>query len=203
MLLGRQVVTDFGKYIDVLALDPSGVIYVIDLIRNRTPREAVAQLLDYASWVKNLSYNDMIEIYSVKNQGREFEEAYDEAFGASPPEKLNEDQQLIIVASELDPATERIIDYLSDGFGVPINAVFFQYFQENGSEYLTRTWLLDPKDVEAKSIKSKSKKDQEPWNGRDFYFSFGEGNVESGHFRSWNDARKYGFVSAGGGKWYT
>lgn len=36
------------------------------------------------------------------------------------------------------------------------------------------------------------------WNGSDFYVSFGEDER-----RVWNDARRYGFVAAGGGKWYS
>lgn len=37
-----------------------------------------------------------------------------------------------------------------------------------------------------------------PWNGRDFYVSFGENEQ-----RSWKEAVRYGFISAGGGEWYT
>jgi hypothetical protein len=40
---------------------------------------------------------------------------------------------------------------------------------------------------------------KEPWNGRDWYVSFGE--FPDG--RRWEDALKYGFVSAGGGEWYS
>lgn len=36
------------------------------------------------------------------------------------------------------------------------------------------------------------------WNGHDFYISFGENEQ-----RSWEEAVRYGFVSAGGGEWYT
>lgn len=36
------------------------------------------------------------------------------------------------------------------------------------------------------------------WNGRDFYVSFGENDQ-----RSWEEAVRYGFVSAGGGEWYS
>lgn len=39
---------------------------------------------------------------------------------------------------------------------------------------------------------------QPTWNGRDFYVAFGEGSR-----RDWDDARSYGFVSAGGGEWYS
>jgi hypothetical protein len=37
-----------------------------------------------------------------------------------------------------------------------------------------------------------------PWNGRDFYYSAGEGDR-----RRWSDMVRYGFVSAGGGRWYS
>lgn len=40
---------------------------------------------------------------------------------------------------------------------------------------------------------------QSVWNGRDWYVSFGEANKS----RDWDDARRYGFVSAGGRKWYS
>ena len=36
------------------------------------------------------------------------------------------------------------------------------------------------------------------WNGKDWYVAFGD---DEG--RRWSDARKYGFVSAGGGDWYS
>src|SRR6266542_4192150 len=54
LLIGRQVPTRFGKFIDLLALGPSGDLYVIELKRDRTPREVVAQALDYGSWVREL-----------------------------------------------------------------------------------------------------------------------------------------------------
>ncbi len=37
------------------------------------------------------------------------------------------------------------------------------------------------------------------WNGQDWYVCLGEVNDS----RNWDDARKYGFVSAGGGRWYS
>jgi hypothetical protein len=36
------------------------------------------------------------------------------------------------------------------------------------------------------------------WNGRDFYVAFGEGER-----RSWDDARRFGLIAAGGGAWYS
>ncbi len=198
MLIGRQVLTAYGKLIDMLAIDAEGNLIVIELKKNRTPREVVAQLLDYASWVQTLSYSDVSAIYSEKNPGKEFEEGFDDAFGISPPEKINQSHELVVVSSELDPSTERIIGYLADNYGVPINAVFFRYFHDEGRDYLARTWLIDPEEAERKSSKSASKKGSEPWNGRDFYISLGEGE-----HRTWADCQRYGFISGGQGKWYS
>jgi hypothetical protein len=177
---------------------------VIELKRDRTPREVVAQVLDYASWVQKLSHEEIKTIYSDKNEGRALEEGFAEAFDSNLPEDLNESHQLVIVAAALDPATERIIGYLSDNYGVPLNAIFFQYFKEGDAEYLTRTWLIDPQEAEAKTSRSVKKMEREPWNGQDFYVAIGDGSeTGEGVGRSWEDARKYGYVCGGGGKFYS
>ena len=49
MLVGRQVTTRVGGIIDLLALAPDGSVVLVELKRDRTPREVVAQALDYAS----------------------------------------------------------------------------------------------------------------------------------------------------------
>ncbi len=199
LVIGRQVMTAHGKQVDLLAIDAEGGLVVIELKRDRTPRDVVAQVLDYASWVQDLSYADITEIYgdyAAKTQtDLRFEQAFSDRFGSSPPEALNESHRLIVVAAKLDPGTERILTYLSEGYGVPINAVFFQHFDDDGREYLTRTWLRDPKEIEASAL-GRGKKER--WNGRDFYVSLGEGE-----HRNWDDCRKYGFISGGQGRWYS
>ena len=197
ILIGRQVPTGYGKLIDLLAIDADGRVWVIELKRDRTPREVVAQLLDYGSWVQEVSYEEIRTIHENRNGGAAFEKSFAEAFGTSPPEEINESHRLVVVSSELDPSTERIINYLSDTHGVPINAVFFRCFRDGDCEYITRTWLIDPDEAEAKSSRS-GKKSREPWNGRDFYVGIGEGE-----HRNWDDCRRYGFVSGGQGRWYS
>lgn len=169
---------------------------LIELKRDRTPRDAIAQLLDYASWVEGLSYDQVAQIYSEKNGGNELEEAFADAFGASPPEQINQSHELVLVASELDASSERIISYLSESYGVPVNAVFFRYFEDASRKYLIRTWLVDPRKVEASG--TGKQKRRELWNGRDFYVSLGDAR-----HRTWEDCVEHGFVSGGGGKWYS
>ncbi|MFH1050411.1 MAG: endonuclease NucS domain-containing protein [bacterium] len=199
LLLGRQVITTYGKKIDLLAIDEYGKISIIELKKNKTPREVVAQIIDYASWVQELSYKDIIEIYNENNQ-EPFEKIFEEKFGVQPPEKINQEHDMIIVCSEVDNETERIIDYLSDNYNVPLNVVFFRFFRDNNSEYLTRSWLIDPIEVEEKYSRSKQQNKGESWNGKDFIVNIDVGEDE---VSSWEDSVKYSFISAGGGKWYS
>lgn len=197
LFIGRQVPTAHGKYIDLLAVDAGGGLHVLELKRDRTPRDVVAQALDYGSWVEALTHEEVLGIFENYRPEKAFEEAFSERFGVSPPEELNGEHTLTVVASEVDPATARIVEYLA-GFDVPLNVLFFRYFVDGDREYLARTWLVDDARTGADTPKKSSGR-KEPWNGNDWYVSFGE---ESGS-RSWDDARRYGFVSAGGGAWYS
>ena len=203
LLIGRQVVTSLGKRLDLLAMDSEGNLHAIELKRGRTPRDVVAQTIDYGFWLRDLGREEIVDVFERHNEGKDFEEAYRERFDQPVPETLNESHQLVIVASELDPATERIISYVSD-YGVPVNVVFFQHFRDGDREYLARSWLIDPVDAEVRPSRSATgtRRPRAPWNGQDFYVSFGDG--EGTHDRRrWEDAMKYGFVSGGGAPWFS
>ncbi len=190
--------TTYGKFIDLLAVSADGTLHVLELKKDRTPRDVVAQILDYGSWIQELSHAQVLDIFADQhNVG--FEEAFAERFGTNPPEELNGSHRLTVIANDADPATERIITYLNSGYGVPVNVVFFRYFSDDGREYLARTWLLDEAVIPAGGRKKGQGGSREPWNGHDWYVSFGD----EPQGRSWDDARKYGFVSAGAGAWFS
>ena len=155
----------------------------LNLEKNRTPREVVAQTLDYASWVQTISYKEIADIYK-ENTGKEFEEAFDEHFGTAPPEKINQEHDIIVVSAALDSETERIITYLSNNYNVPINAVFFRYFKDGNSEYLSRSWLIDPNEVEEKSTRTAASNKGEEWNGKDFVVNI---DVADDGISTWED----------------
>ena len=48
MVIGRQVPTTFGGYVDLLCLDQGGDLVVVELKRDKTPREITAQVLFFA-----------------------------------------------------------------------------------------------------------------------------------------------------------
>ena len=191
--IGRQVITDFGKRIDLLAIDRQGDLQVIELKKDRTPREVVAQALEYGFWVQSLSFEAIRELYAKHHEGDDFDSAFTSHFEAEIPEAVNTSHQLVVVATGMDTSTEQIVEYVR-GYGVPINVLFFEYLDDGGREYLARSWLTDP-ELEAPS-KSGGKK-QAPWNGVDFFVAVGE-NEE----RNWDDMVRYGFVSAGHGDKY-
>ena len=201
LIIGRQVRTAHGGYIDLLALDSDGRVHVLELKRDRTPRDVVAQTLDYGSWVKDLSLEELEQIY-LDHYGDEttLDEAFAERFGSPLPDVVNAGQQFTIVAPELDPTSDRIVEFLAETYGVPVNAVFFRHFSDDGRDYLARTWLLDSQTTEDKPARLSprpSRSKSRPWNGRDFYIVLG--GVGSDR---WSVASKYGMLSAGGGSWY-
>ena len=83
MIIGRQVPTSFGKRIDLLAINSNGDLIVIELKRDKTYRDTVAQTLDYGSWVHSLRDDDIARIfenYQATHAGRGQDKSLDEAF---------------------------------------------------------------------------------------------------------------------------
>lgn len=201
LVVGRQVATAFGGFVDVVGVDADAQVHVVELKRDRTPRDVVAQTLDYGSWASGLTIDDVAKLYREHHEGTELEDAFAEKFSQPLPDVFNPDQQLTVVASELDATSDRIVEYLAERFGVPINAVFFRHFQDGGNEYLTRTWLLTPEEAAATTIGGKRRRGKvRPWNGRDFYAI--QGTADGQGNDRWEIARRYGLLNAGGGSWY-
>jgi Endonuclease NucS len=197
MIIGRQEETGFGGRIDLLAIAPDGALILIELKRERTPREVVAQAIDYAVWLEALDAEDIADIYSRYAPGHNLAHDFRSRFDSDLDEAtLNQAHQIVIVASTLDSSSERIVSYLSER-GISINVLCFQMFALGTEQLLSRAWLIDPVESQISSNVSSARKTKEPWNG-EYYVSFGHGQG-----RSWDEAREFGFVSAGGGAWYS
>ena len=66
----------------------------------------VAQTLDYASCIP-------VERHTRDFLETEFDNAFMQRFGHDAPDTVNERHRMLIVASSLDSATQRIVEYLS------------------------------------------------------------------------------------------
>ena len=102
LVIGRQVHTPYGKIIDLLAMDADGNLDVLELKRDKTPRDVVAQALDYGSWVATLARDEVIAIAN-NHLGRPFEAAFEDVFGVAPPDELN-----------AEPSDWLVSDFVSD-----------------------------------------------------------------------------------------
>jgi Endonuclease NucS len=131
--------------LDLLGLDSNGQLVIVELKRDRAPREAVAQALDYASWLNGES-PETIRQNAANFLRKPLHEALQEAFDPPAESGLELDSsnhRIVLVAARLDASAERIISYLSERHGVEINAVFFTYAKlSDGKEVVARTALI-------------------------------------------------------------
>lgn len=149
MIIGRQVNTDYGTVIDLLCIDSQGDLAVLELKRDQTPRDTVAQALDYASWIRGLSRGAICSIADsyLRKVGKDtdLEAEFANRFNAPLPDTLNVGHRMVIVAASMDEPTERIVRYLSEAHNVGINVAEFKYYQDSaGNEYLSRVFLVEP-----------------------------------------------------------
>ncbi len=118
LIIGRQVPTEYGGIIDILALNHEGDLVVVELKRDKTPRDIVAQVLDYASCLDGWGGSKIEEVASDYLGDAPLTEAFRTKFKVEYPDVLNTRCRLYIVATHLDAASERIVEFLSEKYGV-------------------------------------------------------------------------------------
>lgn len=158
LVIGQQVLTAHTGSIDLLAMDADGNLVILELKRDKTPRDVVAQTLDYASWVKTLTHEEVKRIAANFLGDDALEQAFREKFDADLPEVVNERHRMYIVASAPDPSTERILEYLSETYGVDINFASFNYFKaDDGVEIVGRSMLIEEEVAQARAATGSGK----------------------------------------------
>lgn len=198
LVIGRQVRTNNGKFLDLLCIDRNEDLVVVELKKELTPREVTAQVIEYASYMVEKEPEDLAKIYfeyisRYASGDGTLSQAYKNKFGIElDDEQMNQNVKMVIVASKMDDGTEHIIRYLRQAYQVDINILFFQVFEHGEDRLLCRVWF-EEENLDLTEIPAKKNE----WNG-EYYVSFG-----SGDYRLWDDAMKFGFISAGGGSWYT
>lgn len=156
LVIGREVEAHDRQKIDLLCIESDGALVVVEVKRRRTPREVAAQALEYASWVKELTADQVKEIANeyLQSDGP-LESAMAAKFGTRP-ETLNGSHRSLIVAEEIGGSTERIVRYLSE-LGVPINVATVQAFKDaGGQEMLAQVFLVEPEIARARASSRKS-----------------------------------------------
>jgi len=136
LIIGRQVTTNLNTFIDLLGIDNSGNTVVIELKRDKTPRETLAQLLEYASFVEKLDYSQLNDIFQ-KYSGEEsnLEEYHHQYFKTNAEDQVsyNKSTKLIIVAQEISVEVRQTALFLREK-GLDIYCASFKYFKTKNEE---------------------------------------------------------------------
>jgi len=154
-VIGRQVMTRSGP-LDLLALDHSGNLVIVELKRDMLPREALVQAIDYASDIATWGVDRIGEV-CAKHTGKSLEDQVSEVFPEIDLESLNinETQRILLVGFSIGSALERMIGWLSESYGVGINAIILHYIRTAaGDELLAQTAIIS-EEVEQERTKRK------------------------------------------------
>ncbi len=148
LIIGEQVATKSG-YLDFLGIDRTGNTVIVELKRDKLPREVIAQAVDYASDIVSWDIDKLSEICQTTNN-QSLEDFVSDSFTDLNTEEIiiNNSQRLLVVGFGIDESTSRMIEYLSDNFNMSINAVILSYSKTSkGSEIISRTVII-PEEVE-------------------------------------------------------
>ena len=143
--IGRQA-TATSEYTaifpDLLGIDKDGNLVIVEFKKGKTPREVVAQLLEYAAWGNELSeesIRSIAESYFIKNNkpdSETIEAVFKEVFEADEIPSLNQRQRLFVVAEEISPSVSRVCRFLRMSHGIDINCIQFSIFKTEAGEIL-------------------------------------------------------------------
>ena len=127
---------------DLIGVDSEGSLVIVELKKDRTPREVVAQLLEYATWADELSeeqIHQIAEAYFQNRgvfQGKTFHDAFSEMFEEDEVPMLNRRLRLFVVAEEISPRVSSVCRFLRTAHGMDISCKAVSTFQTESGEML-------------------------------------------------------------------
>ena len=140
-LVGRQLPTANGK-LDLLGVDSEGRLVVFELKKETLTREAVAQVIDYASWLDSLDDADLrsrIAEYSGRHgivKIDDFEKWYSDHDNWAPRESLAP-VRIVLVGLGADDSARRMVDWLVEN-GTEIELLTFMGYRHGDRMLLAR-----------------------------------------------------------------
>lgn len=150
--IGRQVTASVGeidKYPDLIGIDSSGNLVIVELKKGRVPREVIAQLLEYTAWGAALNYEELNQIACsyFKKQDTTFDknllQVYRETFFPDSENDLkiefNKNQRLFVVAEEISPVVRQVTNHLRTRYQVDIYCMEYEVLKSQQGEYFVST----------------------------------------------------------------
>lgn len=151
-LIGRQTPTDSGK-LDLLGVTFYGKLVVFELKRDTLHRDAVAQVINYASDLDAMDSEDLYELiaqhsgnYPGMSTLDNFETWYSELLANSglADEELQPlmPPRMVLVGLGVDDTTEGMVNFMARS-GMDISLLTFQRFEHDGKTLLSRNLDVD------------------------------------------------------------
>ena len=144
LVIGRQVSTNLGTFIDLLGLDREGNVVVVELKRERTPRDTLAQALEYASFAADLEYEQLQQIFRAYGVDDSVElSEYHRAFFDFEDSGIafNKEQRVVLIGEDISAEIIQTSKYLRRR-GLRVTCVAFSYFRSESGEQLLTTDLV-------------------------------------------------------------
>lgn len=118
LIIGRQVGV-VGGLIDLLAIDSTGAISIVELELEKAFPAVIAQVLGYRRLIKRLGREMMIRLAAHGGPGIDLPRAFEQRFGHPLPTVVNQSQEIIIVAASVHATTAGgILALLDDGYSI-------------------------------------------------------------------------------------
>lgn len=159
-LVGRQTPTQGGGRLDLLGVDEKGQLVVFELKRGPLTREAVTQVIDYASSLESMSDEDLFvhiaDILKTDLQESGIERV--ENFGEWYTQRFSDEASLrpvhmTLVGLGVDDDAIRMVEFLAK-YGLPMSLMTFHGYSHGGRSYLAKQ-VQTERDVEERA-KAKS-----------------------------------------------
>ena len=141
-LVGRQTPTEGGP-LDLIGVDGEGRLVVFELKRGTLSRDAVAQVIDYASDLDGMELDDLANHISARSGDYgidkidDFQDWYTTVLGVEDLESLKP-LRMFLVGLGVDAATERMVKFLAENSGMDISLLTFHGFEFGGKTILAK-----------------------------------------------------------------
>ena len=139
-LVGRQTPVE-GGFLDLIGVDEDGRLVVFELKREKLTRDAVAQAIDYCSYLESLAETELTT-YITNNSGshgiekiEDFESWYGDRHGNQSISLRP--TRMVLVGLGADTRAHRMVEFLAEN-GVDISLLTFHGYQSGDKLLLAR-----------------------------------------------------------------
>ena len=165
-LVGRQTQTEGGP-LDLLGVDSDGRLVVFELKRGTLSRDAIAQIIDYVSYLEDMDLDALVNHISNKSGAHGIDKINDFERWYIENENLDVDNldslrplRMFLVGLGVDDTTERMVNYLAKN-GMDISLLTFYGFEQEGKVLLARQMHVEGDDDDSRQVRRTRRSQEE------------------------------------------